>query len=109
MPSIMREAMSIPSWQDFFPGSHCCSRLRGWREYRRIRHNFTQQARAIKLINAFIDAHTKAQSQIATYFGEGEGVDTPEEAFVIIESQVEVFESATLRGTIEREVQMKVN
>mmetsp|Transcript_100671 Transcript_100671/g.305501 ORF Transcript_100671/g.305501 Transcript_100671/m.305501 type:complete len:891 (-) Transcript_100671:47-2719(-) len=86
-----------------------CSTLWRWQHKLRTKYNFRQQARAIKLINAFIDAHVQAQLHIASYFGESEAVDSPEEAFVIIESQIEVFEAARLRSMIGREVQMKVN
>lgn len=80
-------------------------RLQEWRNRRR----FAEQAFAIQLINAFIEAQIKAQDQTAKYFGDGEDVDSSEEAFVIVESQTQIFQAATMRGKISQQVQLKVN
>ena len=61
------------------------------------------------MINAFIEAHGHAQSQIALFFGEDESVDSPEEAYVIIESQCTVFEAVILRSQLSKDAQLKVN
>jgi len=80
-----------------------------WYNEWRTRRNFRQQAFAVRVINAFIDAHCQAQRHVASFFGQDALVDTPEEAIAIVESQIQVFEAATLRGLIGREMQMRVN
>merc|ERR1711972_917824 len=67
------------------------------------------ETRAVQIINGFITAHCFAQTQIASFFGMDEQVDTPEEAFVIVESQIEVFKAASLQSRIDRKVRVKVN
>lgn len=90
----------------------------GWRQvswWRRpieewkIRRHFSKQMKAVQVIDAFLDAHRKAQTQIASYFGDNEDVDSAEETWVLIESQIEVFEAAIARSKIAKTVQLKVN
>lgn len=86
--------------------------LDGWRKWyneRRIEKNLKQQTTAIQVITAFIEAHQVAQGQVASYFGDGADIDSPEEAFVIIESQIEVFKASAMAGSIARSVHLRVN
>mmetsp|Transcript_106812 Transcript_106812/g.276083 ORF Transcript_106812/g.276083 Transcript_106812/m.276083 type:complete len:1190 (+) Transcript_106812:47-3616(+) len=85
------------------------SNMHKWYDKWRTRRNYRQQAFAVRVINAFIDAHCQAQRHVASFFGANAMVDTPEEAIAIVESQVQVFQAATLRGLIGREMQMRVN
>jgi len=78
-------------------------------EQSRISRNFQQQMHTVQIVGSFVEAHEHAQTQIASYFGEDESVDSPEEAFVIIESQVEIFEALIYRNAINKTVQKKVN
>lgn len=73
------------------------------------RDRFQDQTRAFTMLNAFIDAHTHAQSQIALYFGEDASIDSPEEAFVVLESQCSVFAAFSHIAMLEPSAQMKVN
>merc|ERR1712118_89788 len=41
--------------------------------------------------------------------GEGADIDSPEEAFVIIESQIEVFKASAMAGSIDPNVHLRVN
>merc|ERR1719162_88801 len=75
----------------------------------RVARNFEDQKRAVCTISSFIDAHLSAQSQIASFFGDDEEVDSPEEAFVIIESQIAVFKAACRAGMIDRQLTRHVN
>jgi hypothetical protein len=43
--------------------------------------------RSFFIARTFIDAHQKAQSKVASYFGEGGEVDSPEEHLVVAESK----------------------
>mmetsp|Transcript_28634 Transcript_28634/g.72439 ORF Transcript_28634/g.72439 Transcript_28634/m.72439 type:complete len:970 (-) Transcript_28634:251-3160(-) len=81
---------------------------RKWFEEMEIREHFQQQLRAIHIIGAFVEAHTKAQRQIASYFGENDHVDTAEEAYVILESQTFVFRAVMLLSRIAKPVQKKM-
>jgi len=70
---------------------------------------FQDQTRAFTMLNAFVEAHSHAQSQIALYFGEDASIDSPEEAFVVVESQCSVFAAAAHVATLDTSAQMKVN
>eukprot|EP00931_Biecheleriopsis_adriatica_P023033 TRINITY_DN14649_c0_g1_i1.p1 TRINITY_DN14649_c0_g1~~TRINITY_DN14649_c0_g1_i1.p1 ORF type:complete len:987 (-),score=185.92 TRINITY_DN14649_c0_g1_i1:67-3027(-) len=85
-------------------GSRC-----QWLRRALARDSFQDQSRAFTIINAYIEAHNHAQKQIATFFGEGGDIDSPEEAFVIIESQINVFAAAAHTSLIEKKTQVKVN
>jgi hypothetical protein len=88
--------MSVKAWQK-------------WIAERRVHRNLKQQTTAIQVITAFIEAHEVAQGKIAAYFGDDADIDSPEEAFVIIESQVQVFKASTMSCAIDHGVHMKVN
>jgi hypothetical protein len=75
----------------------------------RVARNYEDQKRALCIISSFIDAHLRAQPQIASFFGDDEDVDSPEEAFVIIESQIAVFKAACRAGMIDRRLTTHVN
>jgi len=81
---------------------------RRFRAYR-VKRNYERQASALQVISAFQVAHLQSQMQIASFFGKYEDVDSPEEAYVIIESHTEVFLSSAMMSTISREVQQKVS
>jgi NhaP-type Na+/H+ or K+/H+ antiporter len=83
-------------------GSKLC--IRRWLTDLRRQAHFEDQMRAVQIINAFIQAHQHAQGQIASFFGEDERVDTPEEAAVILESQCNVFAAAAARGRVAKPV-----
>lgn len=80
-----------------------------WYNRRRVRENYRKQSQAIQVINSFIEAHQAAQEKIASYFGDDADVDSPEEAHVIIESQIEVYEATIMRGLIHDQVLKRVN
>lgn len=90
-------------------GTRCTRMVRSWLRDQLKKKHFSMQTRAIQIVSAFIDAHYQVQSQIASFFGEDAGIDSPEEAYVVIESQVEVFAAAAFRGLIDMKVQKKVN
>jgi hypothetical protein len=87
---------SLASWQK-------------WAKEKRVERNLKDQTTAIQIISAFIEAHETAQGQIAAYFGDDADVDSPEEAFVIVESQIEVFKASAMAGSIDKNVHLKVN
>jgi hypothetical protein len=51
---------------------------------------YSRKETAYYIVSCFTDAHRHAQTTIATYFGEGEDVDTPEEYQVIMESKEQI-------------------
>jgi len=115
--ALARE-VSVPDEGDPATGVRCSTASGGlaepwWirRQFNewRIRRHFSRQMRAVQVIDAFIEAHRKAQTQIASYFGEDATVDTAEETWVVIESQIEIFEAAIARSKIAKSVQLKVN
>eukprot|EP00441_Pelagodinium_beii_P018078 CAMPEP_0197658826 /NCGR_PEP_ID=MMETSP1338-20131121/45465_1 /TAXON_ID=43686 ORGANISM="Pelagodinium beii, Strain RCC1491" /NCGR_SAMPLE_ID=MMETSP1338 /ASSEMBLY_ACC=CAM_ASM_000754 /LENGTH=987 /DNA_ID=CAMNT_0043235485 /DNA_START=82 /DNA_END=3045 /DNA_ORIENTATION=- len=71
--------------------------------------SFQDQTQAFVCINAFIEAHMSAQQQIATFFGEDANIDSPEEAYVVLESQISVFSAAAHSALIDRDARTKVN
>lgn len=75
----------------------------------RSQNVYEQQSLSVHIATAFIDAHTHAQAKIASYFGDDEEVDSPEEAYVIIESQINVFKAAALMGLMPKRVLSTVN
>eukprot|EP00449_Zooxanthella_nutricula_P048481 CAMPEP_0198612090 /NCGR_PEP_ID=MMETSP1462-20131121/157720_1 /TAXON_ID=1333877 /ORGANISM="Brandtodinium nutriculum, Strain RCC3387" /LENGTH=1019 /DNA_ID=CAMNT_0044343893 /DNA_START=1 /DNA_END=3056 /DNA_ORIENTATION=+ len=80
-------------------------------ERRSLRRHLRHQQRAIQITTAFIQAHKLAQTQIASYFG-GKAhrfTDSPEEACVVVESQLEVFAAAATLNRIDKPVRKKVN
>lgn len=83
--------------------------LSAWANNRRIETNLKNQTTAIQVITAFMEAHQVAQGQIASYFGDGADIDSPEEAFVIMESQIEVYKASAMAGSIARTVHLRVN
>eukprot|EP00746_Dinoflagellata_sp_MGD_P156318 gnl/MRDRNA2_/MRDRNA2_85766_c1_seq1.p1 gnl/MRDRNA2_/MRDRNA2_85766_c1~~gnl/MRDRNA2_/MRDRNA2_85766_c1_seq1.p1 ORF type:complete len:1057 (-),score=190.90 gnl/MRDRNA2_/MRDRNA2_85766_c1_seq1:192-3362(-) len=85
------------------------SNWRKWIHNQRLDKNLKQQTTAIQVITGFIAAHEVAQARIAEYFGDGAEIDSPEEAFVILESQVEVFKASATSGAIDRNVHLRVN
>jgi NhaP-type Na+/H+ or K+/H+ antiporter len=84
-------------------------RIMRWVVERRRKCYFKKLMLALNSVTAFVEAHQHAQAQIAWAFGEDESVDTPEEAYVILESQIEVFAAAILRSKIARSVQTRMN
>jgi len=70
---------------------------------------FQDQTRAFICINAFIEAHMSAQAQIATFFGPDANIDSPEEAYVVLESQISVFSAAAHSALIDKDARTKVN
>mmetsp|Transcript_68281 Transcript_68281/g.191307 ORF Transcript_68281/g.191307 Transcript_68281/m.191307 type:complete len:899 (+) Transcript_68281:87-2783(+) len=76
-----------------------------WLQRWRLKRDLNAQRSVLQVVDAFIQAHEAAQASIATFFGQDESVDTPEEAFVILESQSEVFEATALLGRIAKPVQ----
>lgn len=114
---VMRRAatgvLPVAELSDDEQAEPICQQTRAWLFHRlerlRISRNFKQQMQAVQVIGSFIEAHYHAQTQIASYFGEDDTVDTPEEAYVIIESQTEVFKALGLRNIIDRTVQKKAN
>jgi len=74
-----------------------------------IRRHFSRQMRAVQIIDAFIEAHRKAQTQICEYWGADTSVDSAEEIFVVIESQIEIYQAAIARSKIKKTVQVMVN
>eukprot|EP00747_Dinoflagellata_sp_TGD_P038363 gnl/TRDRNA2_/TRDRNA2_139616_c2_seq1.p1 gnl/TRDRNA2_/TRDRNA2_139616_c2~~gnl/TRDRNA2_/TRDRNA2_139616_c2_seq1.p1 ORF type:complete len:519 (-),score=132.27 gnl/TRDRNA2_/TRDRNA2_139616_c2_seq1:145-1629(-) len=83
--------------------------IQKWLEEQRIKKNLQQQTSAILMTTSFISAHLYAQTKIASYFGEGRNIDSPEEAYLIAESQIECFMAAAARAQIGKKAQVKVN
>jgi len=52
-----------------------------------------------------VRAHERAQVEIAAYFGRDTSIDSAEEAYVILESQISVFAAAAVHASISRPVQ----
>jgi len=70
-----------------------------------LKRHFRKQMRALQIAKAFMVAHAQAQTKIAAYFGPDEEVDSPEEAYVIVESQTQVFAAGALSSKISKPVQ----
>eukprot|EP00429_Kryptoperidinium_foliaceum_P053640 CAMPEP_0176094428 /NCGR_PEP_ID=MMETSP0120_2-20121206/47319_1 /TAXON_ID=160619 /ORGANISM="Kryptoperidinium foliaceum, Strain CCMP 1326" /LENGTH=888 /DNA_ID=CAMNT_0017428371 /DNA_START=190 /DNA_END=2856 /DNA_ORIENTATION=- len=81
------------------------SGLQTWWQRWRLKRNLASQRSTLQVLTAFIYAHERAQLNIATYFGQDESVDTPEEAVVILESQTEIFHATAVLGKIAKPVQ----
>jgi len=75
-----------------------------------LRKHLRQQQRTIQLCTAFMTAHQSAQTQIASYFGGSEHrfTDSPEEACVVLESQIQVLAAANLLAQITAVVRRKM-
>mmetsp|Transcript_83341 Transcript_83341/g.152992 ORF Transcript_83341/g.152992 Transcript_83341/m.152992 type:complete len:275 (-) Transcript_83341:62-886(-) len=84
-------------------------RWNAWLQKMRLRKKVHRQTHAVHVIEAFIESHCRAQTQVASYFGEGREVDSPEEAFVIIESQCQVFEAAAKRILVDKRLAVRVS
>jgi sodium/hydrogen exchanger 10/11 len=67
-----------------------------------------RQTCAIQVIDAFVQAHTTAQSKIASYFGEDADVDSPEEAYVIIESEIQIFAAFVANASFHPKVLKRI-
>eukprot|EP00930_Biecheleria_cincta_P007413 TRINITY_DN108628_c0_g1_i1.p1 TRINITY_DN108628_c0_g1~~TRINITY_DN108628_c0_g1_i1.p1 ORF type:complete len:727 (+),score=95.68 TRINITY_DN108628_c0_g1_i1:54-2183(+) len=63
---------------------HCISRRSAQKEVR-------SRMRTFHLIMSFLEAQSYAQQQVATFYGNDASADTPEEAFVILESCTNVL------------------
>lgn len=63
-----------------------------------------RHAQAVYLLHGFVEAHEYAQRKIPFYLGETEGIDTPEEALVVRESQHLVAQAHKLLDLIRREI-----
>eukprot|EP00930_Biecheleria_cincta_P035418 TRINITY_DN24361_c0_g1_i1.p1 TRINITY_DN24361_c0_g1~~TRINITY_DN24361_c0_g1_i1.p1 ORF type:complete len:1090 (+),score=174.60 TRINITY_DN24361_c0_g1_i1:123-3392(+) len=80
-----------------------------WLQKSLSQDSFQNQTRAFTMLNAFIEAHSHAQSQIALYFGEDASIDSPEEAFVVVESQCCVFAAWAHIASLDSTAQTTVN
>mmetsp|Transcript_54789 Transcript_54789/g.143113 ORF Transcript_54789/g.143113 Transcript_54789/m.143113 type:complete len:943 (+) Transcript_54789:86-2914(+) len=106
----------MKAWQEFHAATgQNCQRPFAWRvplsqrfRANRLQQHFHAQTRAQQVISAFIAAHMQAQSEIAGFFGSDESVDSPAEAVVILESQIEVFKASAMRARISKPVQKKM-
>merc|ERR1711865_468076 len=56
---------------------------------------------AYYICSCFLDAHRDAQEKIATFFGEGEDIDTVEEAWMVAESGVRVREASAFLSRMD--------
>jgi len=59
-----------------------------------------RQMRAARIVEIFVKAQQHAQAEIATFFG----LDSPEEVYVILESQIQIFRAVSLQGKVDEPV-----
>jgi len=73
------------------------------------KQQFEKQMKAIQTVNRFVEAHRHAQKQVADYFCQGPFLETPEQAFVILESQILVLKATKFLQFVPKPVQSQVN
>jgi len=105
---LARAASTALDSRDPCPSSLCLSFKERFQQWR-VERSFNEQSRAVHLISSFIEAHASAQAKIAAYFGNDDTVDSPEQAFVILESQIQIWKAATVYGMIHPQVVNTVN
>jgi NhaP-type Na+/H+ or K+/H+ antiporter len=65
---------------------------------------YSRKETAYYIVSCFTDAHRHAQKTIATYFGEGEDVDTPEEYKVIAESKQQIENAQKVISEMDKDM-----
>jgi len=76
------------------------SSIRSWFRKMRNQTQTHRQLRAARIVEIFIKAQQHAQSEIATFFG----LNSPEQAYVILESQIQIFRAVSLQGKMDEPV-----
>lgn len=74
----------------------------------KLKRQFCLQTRAIQITTAFIRAHQQAQAQLTSYLAVGQQ-PSPEEACVLLESQIEVYEAGAMVNQITKPIQKRMN
>ena len=66
--------------------------------------NFKRQENAYYICHAFVEAHTKAQRNLAVFFGDDPSIDTAEEGTVILESLLMTTKAAKLLSGMSQSI-----
>jgi len=108
--SVLKEDIRLSPAPGAAQSSGIGARLARWcDEFRAWVKGLSSEVEALQLIEAFIRAHERAQVEIAAYFGQDASIDSGEEAYVILESQISIFAATILHASVASPVQRHIS